>query len=391
MNPSIEVYVATHKPIDFALPDYCKKIQVNAEANGQWPGYLHDNDSPDNISLKNPNYCELTVLYSMWMNCKADIQGLFHYRRFITGRNKSNYSHDWQIIITENEVRSEVITEQAIIHELEDADIILNTPIPYVNVNVQEAFRVHIHWKDLRKLYRIIDEKYPDYIDSFKYVMNRDGISQCNMFIARRSFVDSYCKWLFDILSEAESMISLDGYDSDHKRIYGYFAEFLLNVYVHKHNLRVKYFHRAPIFPISTVRRILRKIPVLMNAKRFMQKQFYAKTVVWRKLTGLNKFLASHPQAEKVKSYMRSLGDVKGNFLCLTCKYKEYGDMYIADLMPENENTDFIPALEELMLALKAEAAKEKCELIPRIILSSKTSESVKKSLFELGVRVLEY
>ena len=41
---SVEVYVATHKKIDFALPDYCSKIQVNAERNGQWEGYLHDNE-----------------------------------------------------------------------------------------------------------------------------------------------------------------------------------------------------------------------------------------------------------------------------------------------------------------------------------------------------------
>lgn len=80
---TVEVYVASINPIDFPLPDYCRKIQVNAEANGQLSGYLHDNDNPDNISRKNPNYSELTALYSMWKNCTADIQGLYHYRRYI--------------------------------------------------------------------------------------------------------------------------------------------------------------------------------------------------------------------------------------------------------------------------------------------------------------------
>ncbi len=42
-EPRVEVYVATHKKIDFEIPDYCRKIQVNAERNGQWEGYLHDN------------------------------------------------------------------------------------------------------------------------------------------------------------------------------------------------------------------------------------------------------------------------------------------------------------------------------------------------------------
>ena len=109
--PKVEVYIATHQPIDFAIPDYCRKIQVNAESNGQWPGYLHDNDTPDNISLKNQSYCELTALYSMWKNCEADIQGLFHYRRFISRMDKSTWSHDYQIIIRENELSSLAITE----------------------------------------------------------------------------------------------------------------------------------------------------------------------------------------------------------------------------------------------------------------------------------------
>ena len=79
----IEIYVAAHKPIECTLPEHCKLIQVNAKANGEWPGCLHDSDGHDNISSKNPNYCELTALYSMWKNSKADINGLFHYRRFL--------------------------------------------------------------------------------------------------------------------------------------------------------------------------------------------------------------------------------------------------------------------------------------------------------------------
>ena len=81
----IEIYVAAHKPIECTLPEHCKLIQVNAKANGEWPGCLHDSDGQDNISSKNPNYCELTALYSMWKNSKADINGLFHYRRFLGG------------------------------------------------------------------------------------------------------------------------------------------------------------------------------------------------------------------------------------------------------------------------------------------------------------------
>ncbi len=38
----VDVYVVTHKKIDYAFPPYCKKIQVNCSANGHFPGYLYD-------------------------------------------------------------------------------------------------------------------------------------------------------------------------------------------------------------------------------------------------------------------------------------------------------------------------------------------------------------
>lgn len=37
-------------------------------------GYIGDNTG-DNISLRNPNYCELTGLYWAWKNLKCDYIG----------------------------------------------------------------------------------------------------------------------------------------------------------------------------------------------------------------------------------------------------------------------------------------------------------------------------
>ena len=42
---------------------------------------LHD-DEGENISDKNPMYCELTAQYWAWKNLDADYYGFCHYRRY---------------------------------------------------------------------------------------------------------------------------------------------------------------------------------------------------------------------------------------------------------------------------------------------------------------------
>ena len=64
----VNIYIATHKKMkQFSLKNY-SVLQVGAEGKESF-GYLRD-DSGDNISHKNPNYCELTGLYWIWKNDK---------------------------------------------------------------------------------------------------------------------------------------------------------------------------------------------------------------------------------------------------------------------------------------------------------------------------------
>ena len=82
------IYVITHKVIDNPAmidSDHYRILHVGQNDNCL-DTYLRD-DAGENISSKNPNYCELTGMYWIWKNApelQGDITGLVHYRRYFT-------------------------------------------------------------------------------------------------------------------------------------------------------------------------------------------------------------------------------------------------------------------------------------------------------------------
>ena len=76
----IKILVAAHKTYWMPSDDVYLPIQVGAEGKNLI-GYTPDNTG-DNISAKNPHFCELTGLYWAWKNLTCDYIGLCHYRRY---------------------------------------------------------------------------------------------------------------------------------------------------------------------------------------------------------------------------------------------------------------------------------------------------------------------
>ena len=76
----IKILVATHKQYWMPEDKIYLPIHVGRVEKADL-GYLGD-DTGDNISAKNANYCELTGLYWAWKNLKCDYIGLCHYRRY---------------------------------------------------------------------------------------------------------------------------------------------------------------------------------------------------------------------------------------------------------------------------------------------------------------------
>ena len=57
----------------------------------------------------------------------------------------------------------------------------------------------------------------------------------------RNNNFDLYCKWLFDILGTLETKLDISTYNKQEARIYGYLSEILLNVWIRKEKLSIKY------------------------------------------------------------------------------------------------------------------------------------------------------
>ena len=90
---SATIVVATHKKYRMPKDPLYLPVHVGAEGKKDAKGnpldfgYQKDNEG-DNISIKNPRYCELTGIYWAWKNLDSDYIGLVHYRRYFGGRNR---------------------------------------------------------------------------------------------------------------------------------------------------------------------------------------------------------------------------------------------------------------------------------------------------------------
>ena len=208
------------------------KCISNSELN------LIGDDEGENISSKNPNYCELTALYWAWKNLNnTEISGLCHYRRFIEFRKSpknTTLSHKPLSEIDSLEFKSAVVEEA-----IDGYDIILARPNNFpVSLCVHYCL-CHVD-EDLAILSKVLRTYHSEYYPAFERVMSGNEISPYNMFIMRKDLMNKYCEWLFDVLFKVEEYVRLSPY-ARQSRVFGYMSERLLKVFCEHHNLKIKY------------------------------------------------------------------------------------------------------------------------------------------------------
>lgn len=218
---NIDLYVITHKEVA-NIPSDRQIIGVGGKELKCTSFY---DNTGENISDKNGSFCELTALFWMWKNSNADILGLEHYRR---------------IFCRKNPFVARPIDKQFICKKLLKFDVIIAEKFPLYQTVYKNYSRIHSS-EDLVVCKKIIEEKYPEYVEDFEKLMRKKKISPYNMFVMPKHLVDEYCTWLFDILFEAEKIIDLSDKDDYQKRIFGFLAERLFNLWLMHKKLKIYY------------------------------------------------------------------------------------------------------------------------------------------------------
>lgn len=215
----MQIFVATHTA--FSPPKDLLYLPLHVgHACSEDLGYLGD-DTGENISHLNQYYSELTGLYWIWKNYHdADFVGLCHYRRFFINEQ------GW------------VLNKADYMELLSKYDIIIATPLPLENETYYETFSKVHEIEDLEAIKRAIQKRYPEDYAVFQEVIQEERLFMGNLMVTSKVLLNEYARWLFTIFDEVSKEVDPDKYDAYHRRVYGFWSEELLYVWISARGLK---------------------------------------------------------------------------------------------------------------------------------------------------------
>ena len=236
------IYVINHKDEDLKLVSGYKELKV---------GDAFKDTNTDNINQYNKYLAETTGIYWLWKNCKDDIIGVCHYRRFLhdyNGKLLDLYDIDKLLdefdIITENIIsinRNNYLFNNDIItyNELQAKRKTMYTLYQYLEYQLTLGYKYQTR-KELFDKYMDMIESYDD--DFIYYLKTSTVFAPHNIFIAKRDIFNNYCESLFKILLPVIEEYSKDpdNYvytESNECRFIGFIAERFLSYFIDSNHL----------------------------------------------------------------------------------------------------------------------------------------------------------
>lgn len=254
---NITLIVATHKEAPMPQGKIYLPLWVGSQISKADLQYTRD-DSGDNISGKNPMYCELTGLYWAWKNLNSDYIGLVHYRRLFMGASK------------------EAITDSEIETILKGYKLIVPKKRRYY-IESLESHYIHTHAdEEMNALRKVVADKYPNYLASYDKAIKRTWGYMFNMFVLPKDLLDEYCTWMFDIVDEVVSQVGTGSRSDFEKRYPGRLSELLLNCWLEyklsSNELKKEDIAEVPLLNLGD-EKMFKKGVAFLKAKFFGKKQ----------------------------------------------------------------------------------------------------------------------
>ncbi|MBR3456848.1 MAG: DUF4422 domain-containing protein [Selenomonadaceae bacterium] len=228
--PLAEVAVCDAIAIDFAMYEVCshrdkplgtrpalasfeQSIQAGAVLTRRRIVEFGD-DTDENISVKNRQYCEMSAVYWIWKNRRHDWVGIEHYRRHLL-------------------VKPGMLGE--------DVDAIL--PLPYICYpNTLAQFRRFVSEDVLQALLRALRDLHPNEYEGYLAILQGKYQYTYNLVCARQDVFDDYCTWFFHITEYMEGMAD-EVPEIGNTRALSYVAEVLTNLYFMSNSKKLRLRH----------------------------------------------------------------------------------------------------------------------------------------------------
>ncbi len=248
MKAKVVLFSAFHKPYIVPSANWIIPVHAGKDLAEIDLGFTGDN-SGKHISLLNPFYCELTVLYWVWKNVdrsSCEYWGLTHYRRYMVPQNiwtrlgKRKAYH----IPVDQALMDKYVCDSLSLKISKDLSV-CDVIIPRIRkiernefVTVEEYYKRHHLALPWDTMIEVIKTKYPDYERSL-IRFEQETMCYFNMMIASWEIWDRYLEWLFDILFEVSKRVNAID-DPYQRRFPGFLSERLLNLYIYHNDLKYK-------------------------------------------------------------------------------------------------------------------------------------------------------
>lgn len=230
------IYIAYHDRRPVLTGAHLCPIQVGrAMAGFTLPGAQGD-ETGDNISALNPEYCELTAHYWAWKNdTGTGPVGLMHYRRLfdLSGRLNPRGHPERYVLDFDARTYARDVAQYFASPEAAGMDLIVPRPARLLRPILRQ-YRRHHRIGDFTTMRDVIAERHPGFLPDIDRILHGRRFIMGNMFIMSRRVLDHYSRMMFDILQETSIRLA----DSPHRpggyqrRYLGFLSERIMTAYV---------------------------------------------------------------------------------------------------------------------------------------------------------------